>query len=716
MSDILTAGDTCWTLARADRAKVLIDGATYFSALRDVLLKAERTIDIVGWDFHSQIELVPFHPDLPGPAKLGDFLVWLAERNRRLRIRVLLWDFAAFFAGDREVPPLFAKAWRTHPRVRFRFDDRHPPGACHHEKIVVIDDRIAFLGGIDLTQWRWDSSDHAPQSAGRIDPSGDSYRPVHDMQWMVDGPVARSIGSHVRERWHRLLRRRFAMRRRSSRLGELWPDGYEPDFRNVQAGIARTVPHRIAQRDVREVEQLHLAAIKAAKSCIYIENQYFTSVRAAAAIAERLAEPDGPEVVIILPDQQRGWLEEMTMGASRLRLLRQLIEADAHHHLLVVRPVTVEGGQIDVHAKLLIIDDQMIRIGSSNLSNRSMGLDTECDLAIEPSRPEDRLTVASLRNRLIAEHLATTEARVAEEIARTGSVLQAIDILTGEGMHLKPIVIDPQPGLVESLPLQPLYDPEQPLEAARLIQYLGRDPDFRAARRALPKLLPVVFGAILLFALWTLTPLRHVIDRDHLLQLGQAIRAEPLAPLYVILFYVASGFLVMPVTVLVAATVVLFRGPEGLLIAVAGMMASAAMFFTIGRVVGTRLLDRIGSKRLDRLRRKLAGRGIVTVALVRAVPIAPFTVVNLIAGAAQMRPRDFFLGSLLGLTPGIVGFGVIGEGVARLWEQPGADGVLWLGIGIAAVVAIGWGVRRWLTRSGTTSTPALDPSRLDRTG
>jgi phospholipase D1/2 len=219
-----------------------------------------------------------------------------------------------------------------------------------------------------------------------------------------------------------------------------------------------------------------------------------------------------------------------------------------------------------------------------------------------------------------------------------------------------------------------------------------------AARRTLFRLAPAGFLALALLAIWTVTPLRQLADREHLLLWGQAIRADPLAPFYVVLFFVASGFVVLPVTVLVAATVALFRGPEGLALALLGMLASGSAFYAIGRVAGARLIEWIDSARLDRLRDRLAGRGIVTVAIVRALPIAPFTIVNLVAGAVRLRPRDFFVGSLIGLLPGMLGFGLIGEAIAMLWERPSARNLIWLGIGMVAVIALGWGVRRWLIR------------------
>ena len=137
---------------------------------------------------------------------------------------------------------------------------------------------------------------------------------------------------------------------------------------------------------VQEVSAIALQSIAAARRFIYIENQYLTSAAVGAALARRLAEPDGPEVIAVLPREEHGWLEQSSMGVMRARLLRHLRASDHHGRLRLFYPTIPaldESACMNVHAKVMIVDDRWARVGSANLSNRSMGLDTECDLVLD---------------------------------------------------------------------------------------------------------------------------------------------------------------------------------------------------------------------------------------------------------------------------------------------------------------------------------------------
>jgi phosphatidylserine/phosphatidylglycerophosphate/cardiolipin synthase-like enzyme len=140
---------------------------------------------------------------------------------------------------------------------------------------------------------------------------------------------------------------------------------------------------------VREVEALYLDTIASAQRFIYIENQYLSSFSVGKAFAASLEKKDGPEIVIVLPVSS-GWLEETTMGVFRARLLAHLRKADAHGRLRIYYPDVAEldGKGLNVHSKVMIADGTFVRVGSSNLSNRSMGVDTECDIALNWRRKD----------------------------------------------------------------------------------------------------------------------------------------------------------------------------------------------------------------------------------------------------------------------------------------------------------------------------------------
>ncbi|HEV7390810.1 MAG TPA: phospholipase D-like domain-containing protein, partial [Burkholderiales bacterium] len=439
---VLVPGRNCWRIERAKRLVFLIDGAAYFSALRSAISQAKRTVFIVGWDIDSRIRLVPQGANDGFPEELGEFLNEVVKRQPHLHMYVLSWDFAMVFAMDREWMPLYKLDWRTHRRLSFRLDDQHPMGASHHQKIVVIDDAVAFLGGLDLTHCRWDTPEHECDEPHRCDPDGKVYRPYHDVQALVDGAPARALGELCRDRWQRATGQRPHAIDESPQ-NDPWPHGLDADVRDIDVAIARTDPGYVTGERVEEIRHLYVDAISAAERSMYLENQYFSSSVVGAALATRLRNPDAPDIVVVSRRTEEGWLEERTMGVLRARLHRQLQEADAGGHYRLYYP-HVPGLEmpnlLNVHSKVLIVDDELASVGSANFSNRSMGFDTECNIAIE-ARGDERISeaIAALRNRLLAEHLGVEQENVASEIERQGkSLIKCIEALKGSERTLEP--------------------------------------------------------------------------------------------------------------------------------------------------------------------------------------------------------------------------------------------------------------------------------------
>lgn len=262
-----------------------------------------------------------------------------------------------------------------------------------------------------------------------------------------------------------------------------WPRGVAHDLHDVEVAISRTRPAYEDQAEVREIEQLYLDAIAAAQRSIYIENQYLTSDRIGAALAERLQAPHGPEIVILLPRATDGWLSQQSMDRMRIRILQNLRAADAHHRFNVYYadiPGLAPDQSIRLHSKLMIVDERFVHIGSSNLNNRSMGLDTECDLAVEltPGEAAAQPGIRALQHRLLAEHLETTVDTVAAALGRHGSLLQTIEALRGPGRSLRPLEPELPPYEDAWLTRQEICDPERPIAPDALMRefFRARDP------------------------------------------------------------------------------------------------------------------------------------------------------------------------------------------------------------------------------------------------
>lgn len=648
---ILRAGHNCWRIADASRVSVLVDGAAYFEAFVHAVLRAREQVVIIGWDIQSRARLMPEMPE-GYPNELGPFLDAVVRRNRRLRVYLLDWDFSLVFALERELLPAIRLGWRTHRRVTFCLDGEHPLGACHHQKLVVVDDAVAFLGGLDLTTSRWDTPAHLDTDALRVLPDGKPYPPFHDVQVAVSGTAAADLGRLARTRWRHATGRQLRPPRAGS---DPWPPTLRPDFEHVPIGIVRTEPAYEERKEVREVEALYRDSIAAARRWIYIENQYLTSSLVRDALAARLAEPNGPEIVLVLPRCCSGWLEESTMGVMRGRLLRHLKEADVHGRLRVYRPQLPGDAALNIHAKVMIVDDELLRIASSNLSNRSMGLDTECDFALEAHGDAGTAErIAAIRERLLGEHLGVTPERVASTLAETGSLVAAVERLQGLPRSLVPLEDGPPGWLDQALPDAPLVDLERPVTNGRLFADV-LPPGFRE-----PALRSILGGAgtllllLIVAAVWTWGGVPDWLSPSRLADVAAPLRSSPFAPLVTMGVYVVGSAVMLPVTLLIMATVLLFGPWLGMLHALLGATAAAAVTWMVGRALWRDTIRRIAGRHVDRVSHRLGRHGVLSMALVRLVPVAPFTIVNLVAGAVHVRLDHFLAGTILGMAPGIL--------------------------------------------------------------
>ena len=476
---VLVPGKTCWKSAEADQFAVIIDGADYLRHVKAAMLRARHRIVVVGWDLDYRTTFERGETTLEGPNSLGLFLHWLLWRRRDLHVYLLksnlrlLPAFDGFWFG---VAPVSLLNQFTSARMHFAVDGAHPTGAVHHQKIVVVDDTMAFCGGMDLTLGRWDTSEHLPKDSRRNGPDG-GYGPRHEVVTAVDGDAAKVLADQARDRWEAATGRVLPA---LDPCSPAWPDRLEPHLSSVEVGVARTLPALAARSEVREVESLDLAAIASARDVIYLENQYFAARNIAGAIAARLREPTGPEVVIILPRSSESRLEQESMDSARQRLFRLLKEADIHGRLGVYWPVAGGGVSVYVHSKVMAIDGRLLRIGSSNFNNRSLGFDSECDIAIE-ARPE-RADYAAIseeilrtRNRLVSEHLGVSPDEFRSEMQRSGSFLATVEALRGTGRSLRAltntmVAADASPFAENDL-MDPGHVPQSiPESALRLIE------------------------------------------------------------------------------------------------------------------------------------------------------------------------------------------------------------------------------------------------------
>lgn len=695
---ILKPGRNCWRIRRADKVSFLIDGAAYFKALYQSLPLAEQQILILSWDIYSQLHLIPPSEkqatDKVDSTRLGELLDKLVKKHKKLKVNILSWDFALLVAMSREWMPIYKFDWTTHRRLKFCLDSQCPMGGSHHQKIVTIDDALAFVGGLDLTRGRWDTSEHRDDDPRRAEIDGASLpiTPYHDVQMAVAGPVASAVADLARERWRRANKKPLPAEAVSEK--SLWPLDLAVDIENVDVAIVRTFPALDDYDEVREVEQLYLDSIAAAKNYIYIENQFFTVNGIAELLAKRLSEKNGPEVILNCPKKTAGWLSQQSMDLMRVELIRKCRKADKYGRFAAYypdKPELVEN-TINLHAKIMVMDDRFVRVGSANLNNRSMGLDTECDLAIEVHESDARVcqAIRHFRNRLLAEHLGSTTQRVEEHIEQYGSVIKAIESLRVNARTLSCLEdCLPEPDAHYLNDIQ-LTDPEKPLDAGKVLGYFVPEQHARPVGKRVSTWVISLIGLLALAAAWRYTPLNEWLDINTLTQLASQWSGKAATPLIVIAVFVLGGLVLIPVTLMIIVSVAAFGPWSGFVYALIGALFSGLAGYGIGRLIGRNAVRELVSKRVNDISRQLARRGILTMIVVRIVPVAPYTIVNLVAGASHIRFRDFFLGTLFGLIPGILGVTLLTDRVGAMLKSPDWQSLLTLLLVGVAVFTIGY--------------------------
>jgi phospholipase D1/2 len=646
---IVQPGRNCWRVDRASRFYCIQDAADYFRLVRQALLSARKTVFSLGWDITAHIDLDPGVAAPDAPTRLDKLLAFVVRRRPELRCYILTWDYGALYTLERDPLTRWRLGWRMPRGVRLGLDDHHPVGASHHQKIVVVDGQLAFCGGIDLTGHRWDTSAHRPEEPARKTPTGTAYGPYHEVQAMVTGPVAATLGVLARDRWRALRQER--MPSDDTSIADLWPSDITPDLTDVDVAIARTMPAVESRPAIRECEALFLDSIAQAKQTIYIESQYFTNDKLAGALAARLREPDGPEIIVISPKECHGWLEKNTMGTFRDGAFRQLIAADEHKRLRLVYPAASRSRDVPtfVHSKVMIVDDVLARIGSANFSHRSMGMDTECDLAVDAGGdPDARGGIRHVRDRLLAEHLGMSMDDVARGIERGGPIGALID--TRESADHTLVRLDvPEQSAAPSPVLRGAADPDEPAAFGSSIESVVPAVDATSGRGPLRFwILPlVVLTAAAAVALRSSPTLDSITVASSSLWTATVV-------------FVLAGLVLIPLELLAIAAGVCLGALRGGGVALIGSLAAAVIGYVAGRAIGATGLTHWISRRSYRSVRQLSARGVTGLVVLRLASVASAGAIHLLCGAGRVPIATYMAATTISLAPTIAALSGLG--------------------------------------------------------
>jgi phosphatidylserine/phosphatidylglycerophosphate/cardiolipin synthase-like enzyme len=381
---------------------VLIDGAEALPAIAEAVAAARRFVHVTGWHITPGFELVRGDPAVSVGASL-------AERAETVPVRVLVWAGApvpAFHPTRAEVRSKVAELTRQ-TAIRCAVDPREHPFHCHHEKTIVVDGEVAFVGGIDLTDLAGDRFDSPGHPARR-------RLGWHDVGTRLRGPVVADVAAH------------FAMRWEAVTGEQLGPVRAPPTAGGSTAQIVRTVAEgmypAVPDGDFRILES-YVRALRSAERLIYLENQFLWAPEIVDILADKLRSPPSPDfrLVLLLPSKANNGQDD-TRGQVGL-----LVEADAGAGRFLAATLQARSGQrsdrVYVHAKVGIVDDRWLTIGSANLNAHSLLNDSEMNVVTDDAGLARRTRV-----RLWAEHLELDEA-----------VVDAADTSTLVDQHWRPI-------------------------------------------------------------------------------------------------------------------------------------------------------------------------------------------------------------------------------------------------------------------------------------
>lgn len=701
MTSLLKTGKNCWRIEKADRLSFLIDGADYFAALREAIKKAQHAIYILSWDINSQLALVRDDTDDGYPKKLGELLNTLVTKNPELDIYILNWDFAVLYAASREWFPLYQLDWKTHSRVHFHLDDYQPSGASQHQKIVVIDDALAFIGGIDLTVGRWDTSDHIPDNPKRDCVDDEISRPYHDVQVMLEGNAASTLAEYARDHWRLVTGKTLqpVSRRESSNL---WPQNFAVDMENVEVGLARTRCAYKQLTEIREIQHFFQDAINSAESYVYIENQYLSAPSIAQVIQHSLEKEHGPEFVIVQPRETDGWLSQMTMDVLRVRLIKQLQANDKYNRLKVYYPDGPDLSErpINVHAKVMVVDDKLMTVGSANLNNRSMALDNECNIIID-ARSNHTLeqNIAAFHHRLLAEHLSCTPEQVHKTLRHTKSLIAGIEkLINTQTRFLNQLPLDLSPDVEYVVPDVDVTDPQEPLEPEFFLNHILPEEPEKSIKFRIIQWLSMIGILMVLVAIWQWMPVNYRIDGQSISNAVDAIEEVPTLPVWVVAGFMLGGLVRIPISFLVFLAVFFLGFLPGFVYSLIGGLLSAMIAYMLGQKLNRRTIRKLTGSRLNRISKKLAQHGVISIVAIRIVPVAPFTLINLVAGASRFHLREYMLGTFLGMLPGLLMVSLISDRAAAVLEDPVLENTVALFFTVLVAIVAAYFLMSWVKR------------------
>jgi phospholipase D1/2 len=465
---ILVPGRNCIATTPVRESGLLVDAEDYYRAFHRSALLAERYIVLTGWQFDSNVCLLRGDEarKSEAPVELRAFLTYLCQRRPELRIYMLAWDYSVVYALEREWLQSLIFDWTTPKGITFRFDDQHASGASHHRKLVVIDGRVGFAGGMDFANNRWDDRGHTPEN-----PRREAKRPYHDIAGYLTGPAVEVMQDLFVEAWARATGELLELDPWKPSAPLEFPGALRIDCPEV--ALSRTEASFGEGPLVEELRTLWEDSVRTAERLVYVESQYFTSRVVHDTLVARMRDRSRPplQVVVMLPRCGDTPKESLVLGDAQEEVLSSLSavadETGSRFRVYCSIATDEQRGEVPtfIHSKCFAVDDRLFSVGSANLTNRSFSLDSELNITWECGK--GGADIARARASLLAEHAGVPE----HEVSGIEGLVERLDALAAQSrskLRRRPIQTG-APGDVErTLRLERIFDPAKPLSDVEL--------------------------------------------------------------------------------------------------------------------------------------------------------------------------------------------------------------------------------------------------------
>jgi uncharacterized membrane protein YdjX (TVP38/TMEM64 family) len=467
----------------------------------------------------------------------------------------------------------------------------------------------------------------------------------------------------------------------------------------VSVAVSETLAQWEDVAQTEHIEALYIDMINRAERFIYMENQFFAHEGIAQALNSRLQEKPDLRVLMVSCFDPRGIMERKALWNGRV-CYRDRIEANGVKDRVTLASVVSRANGVEkpvrIHSKLMVVDDAYLRIGSSNINNRSMYMDSECDVVIEAQDEQTRAAIRHIRNDLIREHTGRELEDIQHMIDSGAMPAEFLNYMTHSRQHLRKINDEIYRHERFSHIAKRVADPCKPLIPLGISMALSKAHIVR---------LLLVIMAVAAFGLaWKYTPLAAYATPEKVVPVLEQVRNTPWAVPAAMAIYTIGTLLFFPHMVMTATIVLVFTPFQAFSIAMIGSLFSGAIGFWVGQKLGLRSMRALVGNAAEKISGYARKGGLAGITLLRLLPVAPYTAVNLALGMLEIPFWMFMAGTFLGTLPGTTIAALLGHSALEVWQNPTQENMTlllgglaaWLGIVVASHLAGRWWRKRHL--------------------